>query len=128
VVFWLRLDQAARGYVAYRVGQFTRTGFLNRPPTVLLNALAKVHANHYRGRSSFSTSMSAIVGRLPHFSYDNAGSDILFESTYEHPKGSTCDQCDKSRAVQRIPRESKEIVVHYWTIAMSRILVFGSMA
>jgi hypothetical protein len=101
----------------YKVGQFTRTDFLNRPPTVLLNALAKVHANRYKGRGSLSTSMSAIVGRLPHFSHRNTGSDILFESTCEHSKVPTCDQCDKSKVVQRIPRESKEIVVPYGTIA-----------
>jgi nucleoside phosphorylase len=94
-------------------GNFTQTGFLNAPPTVLLNALSKLRSNHIRGRNSLSTYLSSIC-RLPHFSRETAGPDILFESTYNHVEGATCDQCSRDSLVARTPRE---IIVHYGTIA-----------
>jgi nucleoside phosphorylase len=48
---------------------------------------------------------------------DNAGSDALFEASYEHVGGDTCDSCSKDRIVKRQPRGSQEFVVHYGTIA-----------
>jgi hypothetical protein len=97
-------------------GQRTRTGSLNTPPTVLLNALSKLRADHLRRKINFLVYLSA-VSRLPNFAYDNAGVDILFESTYNHIEGPTCDQCSKDRLVQRTLRRSQEIVGHYDTIA-----------
>ena len=94
-------------------GHLTRTGYLNAPPTVLLNALSKLRSNHIRGRSSLSTYLSSIC-RLSYFSRETAGPDILFESTYNHIEGSTCDRCRRDRSVARTPRE---IIVHYGTIA-----------
>jgi len=108
-----------RGVVQYDFGKagagghFTRTSFLNSPPTVLLNALSKQRANHLRSVNSLSTYLSPI-SHLPNFSRDRAGPDILFESTYNHIEGPTCDQCSRDRSVPRIPRV---IAVHYGTIA-----------
>ena len=98
-------------------GQFTRTGSLNTPPTVLLNALSKLRSNHLRRRSNLSVYLSAMVSRLPDFASERAGSDILFEPTYDHIEGPTCDRCGRDRTVERTPRGSKEIDVHYGTIA-----------
>src|SRR5271170_5223467 len=72
------------GVVQYDFGKttpngFIRTGFLNTPPTILLNALAKLRANHFRHRSNLSAYLSAL-SHLPEFARDNAGPDILFES------------------------------------------------
>lgn len=97
-------------------GQFTRTGFLNAPPTVLLTALSKLRANHVRRKSKLSGYLSA-VSHLPEFAYSKAGPDILFESTYNHIDGSTCARCNKDRSVERTPRGTQEIAVHYGTIA-----------
>jgi nucleoside phosphorylase/tetratricopeptide (TPR) repeat protein len=96
-------------------GHFTRTGFLNTPPTVLLNALAKLRSNRFRGKSSLSVHLSAI-SHLPGFTYDSAGPDILFKSTYNHVEGPTCNLCSKNELVERAPRGTKEVVVHYGTI------------
>jgi len=109
------------GVVQYDLGKtrpsgFERTGALNAPPALLLNALSRLRAKHYRGRSSLSTYLS-MVNHLPLFAYENAGHDILFDSTYGHVEGSTCDQCDKDKMVRRPTRGSQEIVVHYGTIA-----------
>jgi nucleoside phosphorylase len=100
-------------------GHFTRTGFLNAPPTVLLNALSKLRSNHIRGRSSLSTYISSIC-RLSQFSPETAGPDILFKSTYNHIKGPTCGRCRRDRIVVRTPRE---IAVHYGTIASGNQVV-----
>jgi nucleoside phosphorylase len=97
-------------------GHFTRTGFLNAPPTVLLSALSKLRADHLRNKNSLPVYLSSF-SHLPIFAYGNAGLDILFESTYNHIEGLTCDRCSKDRSVQRTSRRSQEIVVHYGTIA-----------
>src|ERR1700733_6865663 len=45
------------------------------------------------------------------------GPDILFESTYNHVGGPTCDTCNKDMLIERTSRGSQEIVIHYGTIA-----------
>jgi nucleoside phosphorylase len=109
------------GVIQYDFGKtgpsgFIRTGSLNTPPTILLNALSKLRANHVIGRNSILTHLSA-VNLLPEFAYNNAGPDILFESAYKHVEGPTCARCSKDRLVERNQRRSQEIVVHYGTIA-----------
>jgi ankyrin repeat domain-containing protein 50 len=98
-------------------GHFTRTGFLNAPPTVLLNALSKFQSNHLRHKSNLSVLLSTFISRLPDFAATRAWPDILFEPTYNHTEGPTCDQCSKDRTVKRTPRKSEEIVIHYGTVA-----------
>jgi nucleoside phosphorylase len=97
-------------------GHLTRTSFLNAPPTVLLNALAKFRSNRYRGKSNLSVHL-ADINHLPQFAHDNAEPDILFKSTYYHVEGPTCDPCSKDELVRRTPRSSQDSVVHYGTIA-----------
>jgi nucleoside phosphorylase len=109
------------GVVQYDFGKtgpsgFTRTGSLNAPPTVLLNALSKIRSNHYIGRNNISTYLTSI-SHLPHFTKAEAGPDILFESAYNHVEGPTCCHCNKDRLVKQTARKGQEIVVHYGTIA-----------
>jgi nucleoside phosphorylase len=109
------------GVVQYDFGKtapsgFSRTGFLNTPPTILLHALSKLQANHKIGRNNIPIHLST-VSRLPDFACNNAGSDYLFESDYKHIEGPTCAQCSKDKLVERSQRPSQEIVVHYGTIA-----------
>jgi nucleoside phosphorylase len=97
-------------------GQLKPAGFLNSPPIVLLNAVAKLRSNHFMGRNRISTYLAEVT-RLRGFQRDLAGPDILFESTYEHLGGTTCDGCNKGRTVERTTRASPDIVIHYGTIA-----------
>jgi nucleoside phosphorylase len=97
-------------------GHLTRTSFLNAPPTVLLNALAKFRSNRYRGKSNLSAHL-ADISHLLEFAHDNAEPDILFKSTYNHVEGPTCDPCSKDELVERTPRRSQDSIVHYGTIA-----------
>ena len=115
------------GVIQYDIGKttpsgFVRTGFLNTPPTILLNALAKLRANHLRRRSNPSVYLPT-PNHLPDFSRDKAGPDILFESTYDHAGGSTCGRCSKDRLLERTARGSQEIKVHYGTIASSNQVI-----
>ena len=70
-------DMQHGGVVQYDLGKtgaggyFTRTGSLNTPPILLLNALSKLQSNHHCGRSSISTYLSSIC-RLPKFSRNGA--------------------------------------------------------
>jgi nucleoside phosphorylase len=96
-------------------GGFERTGLLNTPPTILLNALTKLQANHISGDNRLSMYLSAL-SHLPIFARDNAGPDILFESSYNHAGGYTCERCSPDRMIKRPPRQ-EDIVVHYGTIA-----------
>ena len=98
-------------------GRITRTGLLNAPPRVLLNAVSKLQANHYRGRCRISTHLS-IFNRLPRFSRDIAGADVLFEAAYDHSGGATCEQCSRERVIRRTERGAQEgVTIHYGTIA-----------
>jgi nucleoside phosphorylase len=109
------------GVIQYYFGKtgpsgFQRTGALNTPPAFLLSAVSTLQANHYRDQSSLLPNI-AIIGRRSRFTPTSAGPDILFEATYNHVGGTTCDQCNKAKAIQREERASAEIVVHYGTIA-----------
>jgi nucleoside phosphorylase len=98
-------------------GHFTRTGSLNSPPTVLLNALSKLQSVHHRRKNNLLVHLSTIVSRLPDFASERAGSDMLFEPSYDHIEGPTCDRCSRNRTVERTQRMSEDVVVHYGTIA-----------
>ena len=109
------------GVVQYDFGKtasdrLVRTGFLNKPPTILLEALAELRVNHIIRGNNLSIYLSAL-SHLPEFTRDNAGPDILFESTYNHVGGDTCERCSKDRLVERSSRTSEEVMIHYGTIA-----------
>lgn len=95
---------------------FKRTGFLNTPPAILLNALAKLRANYLREKSRLPEYASKL-NRLPIFAREDAGPDLLFEADYNHVGGATCEQCNKERIVERKSRDGQKIMVHYGTIA-----------
>jgi nucleoside phosphorylase len=97
-------------------GRLTPIGFLNMPPTVLLNAISKQRSNHYIDQNALSMHLSNFK-RLPQFSHDGAGEDVLYEASYNHIGGPTCDRCRKDKTVERTPRSCQEMVIHYGTIA-----------
>jgi nucleoside phosphorylase len=113
--------QTFGGVVQYDMGKalssgFERTGLLNSPPTVLLNALAILRAKHMRGRHRLTEYLSKF-DNLPGFPRKAAGPDLLFDAMYDHKKGAaTCKECDTRYLVDRELRR-QELVVHYGTIA-----------
>ncbi|EXV03146.1 ankyrin repeat protein [Metarhizium robertsii] len=111
------------GVVQYDFGKstpsgFIRTGFVNAPPTILLNAVSKLRANILEHQVHISKNLSTLR-RLR----DSAGPDILFQSTYKHVGGSSCDSCDKDLVIHGVPRSSEDIVIHYGTIASGNQLI-----
>ncbi|KAI0544528.1 nucleoside phosphorylase domain-containing protein [Xylaria curta] len=108
------------GVVQYDFGKttpsgFERTGSLNTPPTILLNAVTNIQANHIRGRCRLPDYFMKL-NSLPVFARESAGQDILFEATYNHEGAAQCVKCSKDYLISRELRE-QEVVVHYGTIA-----------
>jgi nucleoside phosphorylase len=101
-------------------GRFARTGSLNKPPGVLLTALAKLQAKHKNEGHKLSKHLSEMMKRYPmmeaEFAYPDTQHDWLYEATYDHVEGA-CLDCDPSRIVNREPRPSKNSVIHYGLIA-----------
>ncbi|KAF2993765.1 hypothetical protein E8E13_001931 [Curvularia kusanoi] len=110
------------GVVQYDAGKttlsgFERTGSLNSPPQILLAAVARVRANELRGRSKLCEHIAKLEG-VGKFQRSKAGPDVLFEATYDHEGGQTCDKCSGDRHKAREPRDSEEeVATHYGTIA-----------
>ncbi|KAF9884870.1 hypothetical protein FE257_000937 [Aspergillus nanangensis] len=106
------------GVVQYDFGKSTpsgieRTGFLNAPPKILLEAVAKLQASHLRGRTKFHEYISRF-NSLPTFSSPNHQPDGLFDANYQHLGGSTCENCSNERLMTRVMR-NEGVVIHYAT-------------
>jgi nucleoside phosphorylase len=103
-------------------GRFTRTGSLNRPPDVLLTALANLQAKHLMEGHKLLKHLSEMVIKYPNmgaqFAHPGTQHDWLYEAEYDHPRGNiTCSQCDHNKLVDREPRLSAVPVTHYGLIA-----------
>ena len=108
------------GVVQYDFGKMTpsgldRTGSLNIPPQILLSAVAKMRANELQGKSKVCENIDKL-GRIPRFRRSKAGPDVLFNVSYDHEDGQTCNGCRTDRHECRQPRNA-EVVSHYGTIA-----------
>jgi hypothetical protein len=62
-------------------GRFEKTSHLDKPPNLLLSAVAQVRSNHIRGRSTFARHLSQLE-QNPEFGREDAGPDRLFYPTY----------------------------------------------
>lgn len=121
------------GVIQYDFGKstpsgFARTGFLSPPPTMLLNALARMQAQSLRGKSVFASHLSRFDG-LSEFRRDHAGPDQLFESNYDHVGGPTCEGCDQKQLVKRTPRRvENQVKAHYGIIASGNMVMRSGQA
>lgn len=102
-------------------GEFHCTSSPVKPPPEMLTAVSDLRASHEYGQSQIPAILLDVYNRVPGMKqYQNPVHcpDRLFHSTYEHvPNRENCDQCDQSRLIQRLPRESAEPQIHYGTIA-----------
>lgn len=116
------------GVIQYDFGKtvkecrFVRTGSLNRPPDVLLNAVTSLQARHMYETSRIPRILSDSTARFPlrkpACSYPGASSDHLYQWKYDHVQQQpTCAQCDSSQLASRPPRPSNDPVMHYGLIA-----------
>jgi ankyrin repeat domain-containing protein 50 len=97
-------------------GHFTRIGSLNAPPTVLLGALAHLQSDHKRGIVKLQNHLS-LCTRLPEFACPGADFDVLYNATYNHVGGATCNECSKEEVVGRVPRKNTDPSLHFGAIA-----------
>ncbi|KAL4768441.1 nucleoside phosphorylase domain-containing protein [Aspergillus nidulans var. acristatus] len=102
-------------------GKCERTGFLGRPPTVLLNALSSIQAYHEWKDSKVSVFLQEMLKKNPKmgkkskqnpgYVYQGLDNDRLFKASYNHVPGPGC------RGYTTNPE------IHYRIIASSNTLV-----
>jgi nucleoside phosphorylase len=113
-------------------GRFARTGSLNRPPGVLLTAVASLQARHMLQEAKFPEYLSTIASRYPKLGatavYQGRDHDQLFGADYDHQEGdATCEGCDVGRLVHRPERSSTEPAIYYGLIASgNQVMRHGS--
>jgi nucleoside phosphorylase len=103
-------------------GKFRRTGTLNKPPKLLLNALSGLQARHEIEEPQLQKYLTEMLVRWPKmtkaYSHQGRENDWLFEAGYQHGSEETCNRCDQDKLVARKLREDeREIVIHYGNIA-----------
>ncbi|KAH0847329.1 hypothetical protein AYO21_03759 [Fonsecaea monophora] len=115
-------------------GHFVRTGSLNRPPDVLLNAVSTLEAQHLsQGGSQIGAILQDVVWRNPRranaCNYPATHKDELFESSYAHQisNHALCEACDRGRLVNRPPRAGNHPVIHYGLIASGSQVIRDSI-
>lgn len=111
-------------------GQFQRTGMLNRPPKVLLTALATLQAHHLTEDSRVQEFLSSIQAKLPPHKAEKFArptqEDCLFQVGYDHVGSNTCINCDRSKLSPRRSRDHKKAVIHYGLIGSANQVVKDS--
>ncbi|KAH0591637.1 hypothetical protein MHUMG1_10629 [Metarhizium humberi] len=125
------------GVIQYDLGkvldgaQFKRTGTLNRPPKVLLTALATLQARHLTEDSRVIEFVSKAQAKIaPHKTrrfVRPTQEDCLFQAEYDHVASDTCMNCDRSKLIPRSPRKHQEPVIHYGLIGSANQMVRDGM-
>ncbi|KGQ02036.1 hypothetical protein PAAG_11212 [Paracoccidioides lutzii Pb01] len=132
-----RPTAARPGIIQYDFGkkcaedQFTSTGVLNKPSTLLLTAAGKVETNNILGESQIPRYISKIVQKdTLIFAHPGPEQDVLFESDYDHiteSGDSACNHCDPNRVRHRPPRGTQNPKVHYGLVASgNQVMRHGS--
>ncbi|KAF5969187.1 hypothetical protein FCOIX_11014 [Fusarium coicis] len=129
-------DGTTGGVVQYDLGKakadggWERKGSLDKPPSVLLHALASLQAEHEIGPSKVPDLLAAMLEANPgmrrpktDFTYQGTETDRLFEPQHDHVGGSNCDKCDSAWEVGRDQRESSDPEIHYGIIASGNKLI-----
>ncbi|TKA67719.1 hypothetical protein B0A55_08988 [Friedmanniomyces simplex] len=101
---------------------FRRTGTLNKPPRPLLNAVQGLKAMHLRKGSIVHQHLKDMISKYPLMEeeYGSPGreQDELFDASYDHACGDSCDKCDRGKVVKREPeRKDGRPRIHYGNIA-----------
>ena len=103
-------------------GRFVRTGSLNRPPNVLLNAVSSLQARYLAVDSKLPKFLSKMQSRRPNLkamtTRPGADQDRLFEANYSHRAGeATCARCEGDRLATRSEHSNNIPSTHYGSIA-----------
>ncbi|KAL2859961.1 violaceus kinesin [Aspergillus lucknowensis] len=100
-------------------GHFHRTGSLNKPPPVLLKAIAQMESESILGQKLLGKIMSDVLRKEDVRSqFPRPSKDQLFRSTYNHKSNRLdCSACDEGHLVERPERTSQEPHIYYGLIA-----------
>lgn len=103
-------------------GRFVRTGSLNRPPDVLLNAVSSLQARYMMEEAHLPRHLSQMLSKYPKmqkdYAYQGPQQDHLFQADYDHrPGDATCVDCEPDRLITRVDREDETPTTHYGLIA-----------
>ncbi|KAF3099644.1 hypothetical protein TWF569_004664 [Orbilia oligospora] len=103
-------------------GNFERCGSLNKPPQILLTAIAGLQASHeLKGINKICNYLSETYKKHPSlaeaYTYQGQEHDVLYKADYEHGGDTTCVSCNIDEVVSRKVRKSIHPVIHYGTIA-----------
>jgi nucleoside phosphorylase len=109
-------------------GIFRRTGTLNKPPRPLLNAVQSLKSKHRLRGSDVARHLQEAFAKYPliqqEYGHQGRDNDELFEASYSHPGDDSCERCDRSRMVKRLPeRQDNKPKVHYGNIASGNEVV-----
>lgn len=85
---------------------------------MLLAAVAQVRANEMLGQSKICEYITKLES-VSKFQRSKARPNVLFEATYNHEEGQTCNGCSVNRQEVRQLRDSEEVMIHRGTIASS---------
>lgn len=105
-------------------GDFVRTGELNKPPNIVLGAVAMTRMQHKLKGHKLSMHLSKMSENYPHlaeeFKYPGSNRDRAFKSAVTHKEGRrSCKACCgplDANVIQRKPRLSTSPMVYYGTI------------
>ncbi|KFZ19986.1 hypothetical protein V501_00366 [Pseudogymnoascus sp. VKM F-4519 (FW-2642)] len=104
-------------------GEFHYSGTLDKPPIALLNALQSLKTSEELDGIPLNEALATMAKNKPRmveergYEYQGADEDQLFQSTYDHPAGETCENCDLKEVIERKARSSTIPRVFYGNIA-----------
>ncbi|KAL4744583.1 hypothetical protein BDW72DRAFT_81009 [Aspergillus terricola var. indicus] len=100
-------------------GHFHHTGLLNKPPPILLKAIAQMESDYMLGQFSLRNIMASSLHKEEvRTQFPRPSKDQLFQSAYDHVGNRPdCLVCDSSKLVDRPERTTDEPQVHYGLIA-----------
>ena len=132
-------DGTTGGVIQYDLGKaksnqiWERKGSLNKPPPILLNALASLQAQHeiepsivpdlLQAMWAANPQMAKSSKKSPAFIHQGFENDRLFKAEHNHAGGSTCVKCDASWEIKRDQRDTTDPEIHYGIIASGNTLV-----
>jgi nucleoside phosphorylase len=102
-------------------GGFRRTGSLNKPPKPLLNAVQDIQIKHLTEEHDLAEHLSKMLRNKPKmaqkFTHRGTEYDNLYQSSYGHVGGETCNECENGQIVKRRLRTTLDPQIHYGNIA-----------
>ncbi|KAL2866947.1 nucleoside phosphorylase domain-containing protein [Aspergillus lucknowensis] len=110
-------------------GTFAIASHLNKPPTILSQAVVRLQSNHVLGKGKMTRYINKIgklanqQDNLSDYRFPGRDRDFLFKPDYPHAGGRDCSTCDVGQLHARLDRKSNDPVVHYGLIGSSNTVM-----